>query len=854
MAEEKEFRYDPALIEPKWQERWAADPALYAAEPAASGKPKYYVLEMLPYPSGQLHMGHVRNYSIGDALARHMWMRGYNVLHPMGWDAFGLPAENAALKNNTPPREWTLNNIAAMKRQMQRLGLGYDWATEVTTCLPDYYRWNQWFFLRMYEKGLVYRKKSKVNWCPDCATVLANEQVIDGRCWRHEDTIVEQRDLEQWFFRITVYADELLDDLDKLEGWPEKVRTMQRNWIGRSEGTEVDFFLEEQEAVNSEQGAGNREQGTKGQRIRVFTTRVDTIFGATSVQLAPQHALVASFTAADAVLKAQVDELIEQQKKAREAGDLGAIEKHGVATGRFALNPYNGERVPIWVANYILMDYGTGAIMSVPGHDERDFEFATKYGIEIRRVIAPAQPGGEDAALPFTTEDGVLVNSGEYDGLTCTEAEKRLQAMAEREGFGKATVTFRLKDWGVSRQRYWGTPIPMIHCERDGLVQVPDEQLPVLLPPQIEITQQGGSPLGRVAEFVHVTCPKCGGPARRETDTMDTFVDSSWYFYRYTDAKNAAQPFDPARVGYWFPIDQYIGGVEHAILHLIYSRFWTKVMRDLGLIKNDEPVRRLFTQGMVIKDGAKMSKSKGNVVSPDDMVARYGADATRMYALFAAPPDRDLDWQEDGVAGVSRFLGRVWRLVTKYAPVANMGRSGWSQSRKEGATGLSLKLLRKLHQTTAKITLEFEGRWHFNTCVAAIMELVNEVQAVDARLAAGEVEPPVLHELLSSLVLLLAIFAPYLAAELWEELGETGSVLRAPWPVSDPELAKEDELEIPVQINGKLVTVVRVAAGAAAKDIEAAALADAKVQLRTAGKTVAKIIVVPGRAANLVVK
>jgi leucyl-tRNA synthetase len=854
MAEEKEFRYDPALIEPKWQERWAADPALYAAEPAASGKPKYYVLEMLPYPSGQLHMGHVRNYSIGDALARHMWMRGYNVLHPMGWDAFGLPAENAALKNNTPPREWTLNNIAAMKRQMQRLGLGYDWATEVTTCLPDYYRWNQWFFLRMYEKGLVYRKKSKVNWCPDCATVLANEQVIDGRCWRHEDTIVEQRDLEQWFFRITAYADELLDDLDKLEGWPEKVRTMQRNWIGRSEGTEVDFFLEEQEAVNSEQGAGNREQGTKGQRIRVFTTRVDTIFGATSVQLAPQHALVASFTAADAVLKAQVDELIEQQKKAREAGDLGAIEKHGVATGRFALNPYNGERVPIWVANYILMDYGTGAIMSVPGHDERDFEFATKYGIEIRRVIAPAQPGGEDAALPFTTEDGVLVNSGEYDGLTCTEAEKRLQAVAEREGFGKATVTFRLKDWGMSRQRYWGTPIPMIHCERDGLVQVPDEQLPVLLPPQIEITQQGGSPLGRVAEFVHVTCPKCGGPARRETDTMDTFVDSSWYFYRYTDAKNAAQPFDPARVGYWFPIDQYIGGVEHAILHLIYSRFWTKVMRDLGLIKNDEPVRRLFTQGMVIKDGAKMSKSKGNVVSPDDMVARYGADATRMYALFAAPPDRDLDWQEDGVAGVSRFLGRVWRLVTKYAPVANMGRSGWSQSRKEGATGLSLKLLRKLHQTTAKITLEFEGRWHFNTCVAAIMELVNEVQAVDARLAAGEVEPPVLHELLSSLVLLLAIFAPYLAAELWEELGEAGSVLRAPWPVSDPELAKEDELEIPVQINGKLVTVVRVAAGAAAKDIEAAALADAKVQLRTAGKTVAKIIVVPGRAANLVVK
>ena len=848
MAEEKEFRYDPALIEPKWQERWAADPALYAAEPAASGKPKYYVLEMLPYPSGQLHMGHVRNYSIGDALARHMWMRGYNVLHPMGWDAFGLPAENAALKNNTPPREWTTSNIAAMKRQFERLGMGFDWATEVTTCLPEYYRWNQWFFLRMYEKGLAYRKKSKVNWCPECCTVLANEQVIDGCCWRHEGTKVDQRDLVQWFFRITAYAQELLDGLDKLDGWPEKVRTMQRNWIGRSEGTDVDFFLDDARWED-----GDEKSNLAGRRIRVFTTRVDTIFGATSVQLAPQHALVAEFTAADAKLKAQVDELIDQQKKAREAGDLGAIEKHGIPTGRFAINPYNGQRVPIWVANYILADYGTGAIMSVPGHDERDFEFATKYGLPITRVIKPVGKV-EGAELPFLSEAGVLVNSGEYNGLSCEEAQKKLQKIALEKKFGEATVTFRLKDWGVSRQRYWGTPIPMIHCERDGLVQVPDDQLPVVLPAQIEITQQGGSPLGRVPDFVNVACPKCGGPARRETDTMDTFVDSSWYFYRYTDAKNSNAPFDSKIAQYWFPIDQYIGGVEHAILHLIYSRFWTKVMRDLGLIVNDEPAKRLFTQGMVIKDGAKMSKSKGNVVSPDDMVARYGADATRMYALFAAPPDRDLDWQEDGVAGVSRFLGRVWRLVTKYAPVANMGRSGWSQSRKEGATGLSLKLLRKLHQTTAKITLEFEGRWHFNTCVAAIMELVNEVQAVDARLAAGEVEPPVLHELLSSLVLLLAIFAPYLAAELWEELGEAGSVLRAPWPVSDPELAKEDELEIPVQINGKLVTVVRVAAGAAAKDIEAAALADAKVQLRTAGKTVAKIIVVPGRAANLVVK
>jgi leucyl-tRNA synthetase len=860
MAEDKELRYDPATIEPKWQQRWAANPALYAAEPANCGKLKFYVLEMLPYPSGQLHMGHVRNYSIGDALARHMWMRGYNVMHPMGWDAFGLPAENAALKNHVPPREWTLANIAGMKRQFTRLGMAFDWATEVTTCLPDYYRWNQWFFLRMYERGLAYRKKSKVNWCPECATVLANEQVIDGRCWRHEDTIVEQRDLVQWFFRITAYAQELLDGLDKLDGWPEKVRTMQRNWIGRSEGTEVDFFLEEI------QGSGVRDQGSERIRIRVFTTRVDTIFGATSVQLAPQHALVAAFTAADPVLKTQVDELIEQQKKAREAGDLGAIEKHGVATGHFALNPYNGARVPIWIANYILADYGTGAIMSVPAHDERDFEFATKYGLPIQQVIHP-EDRSLAVVLPFFSEEGVLVNSGEFNGLSCADAEKKLQEIAVAGGFGESKVTYRLKDWGVSRQRYWGTPIPMVycesHCEGDDPLPVPDDQLPVLLPEQIEITQQGGSPLGRVAEFVNTTCPKCGGPARRETDTMDTFVDSSWYFYRYTDAKNSNAPFDSETVKYWFPIDQYIGGVEHAILHLIYSRFWTKVMRDLGLVENDEPVRRLFTQGMVIKDGHKMSKSKGNVVSPDDMVARYGADAARAYSLFAAPPDRDLDWQEDGVAGVSRFLARVWRLTTKYAPLAREGRAESqpfsTEHGKDGApanapTGISLKLLRKLHQTIAKITLDFEGRWHFNTCVAAIMELVNEIQAADAQLAAGEVPAPVVRELFSSLVLLLAPFAPHLVAELWEALGEESSVLRAPWPESNAELAKEDELEIPVQINGKLVTVVRVAADADAKTLEATALADEKVQSRIAGKTVVKVIVVPRKLVNLVVR
>ncbi|HTX41795.1 MAG TPA: leucine--tRNA ligase [Acidobacteriaceae bacterium] len=858
-------RYNPAEIESRWAERWAAHPDLYAAESSPSSKPKYYVLEMLPYPSGALHMGHVRNYSIGDALARYMWMQGYNVLHPMGWDAFGLPAENAALRSNTPPRAWTLGNIAAMKRQMNRLGLSYDWKTEITTCLPDYYRWNQWLFLRMFERGLAYRRKSKVNWCPQCATVLANEQVVNGCCWRHEEQPVEQRDLEQWFLRITNYAQELLDDLSKLEGWPEKVRTMQRNWIGRSEGAEVEFELEDTAALPADEEKALRGgvailpardgvTGT-GTKIAVFTTRVDTIYGATSLQLAPEHPLVKVICAGDPALSESVAALLDQQRNARDAGDVGAIEKHGVFTGRYAINPFSGERLPVWVGNYILLDYGTGAIMSVPAHDERDYDFAKKYGLEIRVVILPrrngdaAASGSSETLLPFTEEDSLLINSGDFSSLGCQEAQHKMAAFAQEHGFGKPTVTFRLKDWGISRQRYWGTPIPVLYCEKCGIVPVPDNELPVLLPDHVEITQQGGSPLGRVPEFVNATCSKCGGPARRETDTMDTFVDSSWYFYRYTDAQNAQAPFATETIAYWFPIDQYIGGVEHAILHLIYSRFWTKVMRDLGLIRNDEPVARLFTQGMVIKNGAKMSKSKGNVVSPDDMIARYGADATRMYSLFAAPPDRDLDWQEDGVAGVSRFLGRVYRFAAKHGERARTQPSQGAE-----ASPVSQALLRKLHQTIRKITEDFAGRWHFNTCIAAIMELVNTLTAAEPQIAAGEVPDAVLAEILRSLTLLLAPFAPYLAFELWERLGEKNDLLRAPWPKFDEQLAKEEQIEIPVQINGKLRSVVRVDADATEDAVRDAALADPKIAAAIEGREVVRIILVPRKLVNIVVK
>jgi len=847
--EQRELRYEPQRIEEKWHARWESDPALYTAEAHDSKRKKYYVLEMLPYPSGALHMGHVRNYAIGDALARYMWMNGYNVLHPMGWDAFGLPAENAAIKNNVPPKEWTLGNIAHMKAQMKRLGFAYDWSREVTTCLPDYYKWNQWFFLKLYEKGLAYRKKSKVNWCPECATVLANEQVLpNGCCWRHEETPVQQRELEQWFVRTTNYSEELLAGLDKLEGWPEKVRTMQRNWIGRSEGALLDFKIDGPVTPGKE-------------TITVFTTRIDTIYGATSIQLAPEHPAVSELIGNDPGLLAKVEDLMREQARAKEAGDVAAVVKHGVFSGRYAINPFNQERVPIWVANYILMDYGTGAIMAVPAHDERDHEFAEKYGLEIRVVILPRRTTEpprdgepEPPVLPYTEKDSLLINSGQFSELSNQEAIEKMSAFAEQHGFGKRTVTYRLKDWGISRQRYWGTPIPMLYCEKCGVVPVPEKDLPVLLPDKADITLQGGSPLSHVPEFVNAICPKCGGAARRETDTMDTFVDSSWYFYRYTNAKLADRALDTATIDYWFPIDQYIGGVEHAILHLIYSRFWTRFMRDIGLVHNDEPATRLFTQGMVIKDGAKMSKSKGNVVSPDDMVAQFGADSTRVYSLFATSPDRELDWQEAGVEGVHRFLSRTYRFVMRNG-ARTREYQGDGAGRGAQLSPRARHIQRKLHQTIKRVTEDFQGRWHFNTSVAAVMEFVNELYGVEDEIAAGKFPSALLADAQRNVILLLAPFAPYLAAELWEYIGETEkNLLRHPWPAFNASLAKEDEITFPIQINGKLRGHVVLPAESTEDTVRERVLADEKVRAAIEGKQVVKVIVVPGKLANVVVK
>ena len=806
--------YDHNRIELKWEER-LRDSSLYRADPASTA-PKYYVVEMLPYPSGRLHMGHVRNYSIGDALARYMWMRGYNVQHPMGWDAFGLPAENAAIARGRHPREWTISNVSEMKRQMHRMGFAYDWNLEITTCEPEYYRWNQWFFLKMLERGLAYRKKAMVNWCPKCATVLANEQVVEGCCWRHEDTQVEQRALEQWFWKITDYADELLRDIDtKLAGgWPDRVLTMQRNWIGRSEGSEIDFTLE---------GSGDK--------IRVFTTRVDTIYGATCVILAPEHPIAAKLL--DRAGRARAKHMID----ARAQKGPGDLEKDGHFTGAYAINPYSGEKLPVWIGNFVLMEYGTGAIMAVPAHDERDFDFCKTYGIPIRPVIRPVDGVLDEEPKAAYSEYGIVECSGEFSGLPSADARSKMNQLAERQGFGKAAITFRLKDWGISRQRYWGTPIPVIHCPKCGTIPVPEADLPVVLPHDVQFTGQGRSPLADVAAFMNVRCPRCGGAAQRESDTMDTFVDSSWYFYRYLDPKNDNAPFDSAIVAKWFPMDQYIGGVTHAILHLMYSRFFTKVMRDLGLISNDEPAANLFTQGMVLgQDGTAMSKSKGNVVDPEEMIEKYGADTCRLFVLFAAPPEKDMPWIEASVGGPRRFLGRVHRFVTD-----NMERTD------AGDAGADRRALRKLHQTIRKITEDFTNRWHFNTSIAALMELMNVVEE-DAlsRSALDQINP--------NLVLLLAPFAPYLAEELWETLGRQGPVFRQTWPACDEELAKEDAAEVVLQVNGKLRGRILVHVGATKEELQHAALADPKVLPFLSGKQVVKVVVVPDKLVNIVVR
>jgi leucyl-tRNA synthetase len=814
-----EKSYDHREIELKWQKEWESTSHVKTADDVS--RPKYYLLEMLPYPSGTLHIGHVRNYTIGDALARYKMMQGFNVLHPMGWDSFGLPAENAAIANNRHPRDWTQENIEYMKKQHRRYGFTYDWDREISTCEPEYYRWNQWFFLKMLERGLAFRKQALVNWCPDCATVLANEQVVDGCCWRHESTKVEQRALEQWFLKITAYADELLEDISKLEGgWPERVLTMQRNWIGRSEGTEVDFAVENSEA-----------------KIRIFTTRVDTIFGATCVILAPEHPLLAEL--AGAGLQGRAKEMVD----ARAGQDPGEIEKLGFFTGYYARNPYNGERLPIWVGNFVLMTYGTGAIMAVPAHDERDYEFCRKYGIPVRPVIRPLDGTLADEATMkgAFVDDGICENCGEFSGLPSAEARRRMTAKAECEEFGKGAVTYRIKDWGISRQRYWGTPIPVIHCPQCGIVPVPESELPVRLPLDVAITGKGRSPLENVPEFVNVKCSSCGGDARRETDTMDTFVDSSWYFYRYCDPHNDNAPFDSKKIAYWFPINQYIGGVEHAILHLIYSRFFTKVMRDLGLISNDEPAERLFTQGMVVKDGAKMSKSKGNVVSADAMAETYGTDTARLFALFAAPPEKDLDWQDAGVEGMHRFLARVYRFVTRNIDLATS--NGGPQS------DADRRVLRKLHQTLKKATEDFETRWHFNTSIAAIMELMNEVTSLEDQLSPGT-----RRALVEKLTLLLGPFAPYLAEELWAEAGHKGPVFRQKWPEYDADLAREDVIEVVVQVNGKVRSHVPAAAGTPREELERLSLADSRVRHFVDGKQIVKVIVVPDKLVNIVVR
>lgn len=826
-------RYYPADIEKKWQSEWESNDSFKTAD--ADSREKYYVLEMFPYPSGKCHIGHVRNYSIGDVISRYKRMCGFNVLHPMGWDSFGMPAENAAIKNNADPKTWTLSNIDVMREQLKGLGFSYDWNREVATCLPEYYRWTQKLFLLMYEKGLAYKRKAAVNWCNECNTVLANEQVIDGKCWRC-DSIVEKKDLEQWFLKITDYADRLNDDLVKLTGWPERVRTMQENWIGRSRGAEIEFYSEKHK-----------------QSLQVFTTRPDTLYGVTYLVLSVEHPLVEKLIKGKRnvkALRAFIQETRGMSDIDRTATDT---EKTGMFTGEYVIHPLSGEKIPVWIANYVLADYGTGAVMGVPAHDARDWEFAKKYSLPVRQVISD-----DDCALAVEAWDGAycgngaLINSAGFDGMDNEAAKEKIIEALRAEGKGAGRTNYRLRDWLISRQRYWGAPIPVIYCPQCGIVPVPDDQLPVLLPEDVQFTSGSVSPLATSEQFVNCDCPKCGAAARREIDTMDTFICSSWYYLRYCDPKNDNEMFSRAATDYWMPVDQYIGGIEHAVLHLLYSRFIVKVLHDSGYLTADEPFKNLLTQGMVIKDGAKMSKSKGNVVSPEEIIEKYGADTARLFILFAAPPERDLDWNEQGVEGAFRFLSRLWRIAECYRTVCV---SGASESYDLASfTAAEKELRRKLHATVKKVTEDIGERFNFNTAISAIMELVNAIYAyrdLETRQLAT-MPPAFCRELFSGLLRLLAPFAPHIAEELWLEMLGSDSVHSLSWPKYDPDAIVAEELEIVVQVNGKVRDKIVVSNDSSVDEQNTLALALPKVVELLAGHAPKKVINIPKKLINIV--
>ena len=821
-----ESEYKPEQIELEIQQYWEDNKVFKAVEDP--NKEKYYCLSMFPYPSGRLHMGHVRNYTIGDVISRYQRMLGKNVLQPMGWDAFGLPAENAAIKNNVPPAKWTRENIDYMRDQLKRLGLGYDWDRELATCDADYYKWEQWLFTKLYEKGLVYKKTSAVNWCPHDLTVLANEQVIDGCCWRC-DTAVEKKDIPQWFMKITDYADELLDELDNLEGWPEQVRTMQRNWIGRSQGVEVSFGLE-----------------GRDEKLDVFTTRPDTLMGVTYVAVAAEHPLATEVAQKVENVAAFIKECA--MKDTAEAS-METMEKKGIDTGLKALHPITGDHVPVFIANFVLMGYGSGAVMAVPAHDQRDYEFATKYGLSIKQVIEPGNRDVSDKeecdlAIAAFTEKGKLINSAEFDGLSSEEAFEKIATHLEEKSNGKKRTTYRLRDWGVSRQRYWGAPIPIINCDKCGEVTVPEKDLPVVLPEEVEF-EGVGSPIKKMPEFYETTCPTCGGDATRETDTFDTFMESSWYYARYASAGNDEAMLDE-RANYWLPVDQYVGGIEHAILHLLYARFFNKLMRDVGLTTNDEPFENLLTQGMVLKDGAKMSKSKGNTVDPQGLIEQYGADTARLFMMFAAPPEQSLEWSDAGVEGASRFLKRLWRLAFEHIE------AGSTVTLDKSALNDAQKAIRLItHKTIEKVGDDVGRRFTFNTAIASVMELINALTKFKDDSEQGRA---VMQESLQAIVLLLSPIVPHITHEIWKVLGQDDSLLDQAWPVVDESALVKDSLQIIVQVNGKLRSRIEVSASASKDEIEAAAVADENVKKFTDDKQVVKVIVVPGKLVNIVIK